>query len=439
MLAWKRLSAMRPCLHCVLLPQTLYYINQCFTAHAFLNHCHEHLPILARYLSSIPLHEILEVLTARSTSLTPTYDRLEYLGDAVLKLIHTDALMNLNKKELSKWNNCLRKGDLSASRSLMGCNSRLHEVAKYIGIDKFILTVPLKIKTWVPLGFERVEMDQSSPSPPLKIDSCDVILPSEKVCADVIEALIGIVYLKFGYDASIEVTEELYLCPKIPFPSKDRLIQAPLSSNTKVQQKRPIHSFLGITNFKKHLLLEEALAHVSVHSKVPCNQKLKWTGDAVIGLASREFAYNYPNLKEADMMIIEHTLNCYETLSVLAYSKNIDNFIQHLHPSLRGRIENSPKVLAGVVKALIGAVHVDQGFIMGQKSSRHVLSLITLAVEQHIDRDSYRLQGKEELQKVLKQTKIFDSIPPSNLLNSLTWKIRYYVCRVHSIVHNGWV
>ena len=130
-------------LHCVLLPQTLYYINRCLTVHAFLNHCNKYFPTLARYLSQIPLQELMLALTAKSTSLSSTYDRLEYLGDAVLKLMHTDALMNLNDEGLSRWINCLHEGDLSALRSFLGCNNRLYEISKYTGINNFILTKSL--------------------------------------------------------------------------------------------------------------------------------------------------------------------------------------------------------------------------------------------------------------------------------------------------------
>ena len=423
-------------LHCVLLPQTLYYINRCLTAHAFLYHCQQYLPILARYLSQIPLQEIMIILTAKSTSLSATYDRLEYLGDAVLKLVHTDALMNLNSDELSQWINCLHEGDLSSLRSFLGCNNRLHDVAKLNGLDKFILTQSLGRGTWVPLGFETIIIDQSS----INNESCDVLLPSEKVCADVIEAIIGLIYLKFGYGVSIEVTKELGICPKVQIPSKHKLFHDSSTSDAKVDRQshykmdeiNSIHSFLGISRFEQPLLIEEALTHASmIHSEVPCYQKLEWIGDAVVCLASREFVYcTYPNLRVADLVIIETTLNCNETLAMLAHSKKLHRFIQHLDPSLPSRIEiyarsdnknkhglwatDPPKVLADIVESLLGAVHVAQGFSQGQRSSHHVLSLITLALKQDIEPNAFHLQESVELlmhpKQVLKQTKAFLSV-----------------------------
>lgn len=245
------------------------------------------------------------------------------------------------------------------------------------------------------------------------------------------------IYLNFGYDASIEVSKELGICPKVQASSKHNLFRN--CSTPKVEREscfgsdeiKSIYSFLGISNFDQDLLLEEALTHATcIHSDVPCYQRLEWIGDAVVCLASREFVYcTYPNLQVADLVIIETTLNCNETLAMLAHTKKLHNFIQHLDPSLPVRIElyakgnkskyglwatDPPKVLADIVESLIGAVHVGQGFNQGQRSSHHVLSLITSALKKDIAPSSFHLQENVELlmhpKQVLKQTKAFLSV-----------------------------
>ena len=65
------------------------------------------------------------------------YVGLEWLGDVVLKLIHTDAL--LNSRDLRKLVTYLHEGGLSLLRSAMGSNERLMNVAKSAGLDRFIL------------------------------------------------------------------------------------------------------------------------------------------------------------------------------------------------------------------------------------------------------------------------------------------------------------
>merc|ERR1719296_214742 len=132
--------------------------------------------------------------------------------------------MNLNDEGLSRWINCLHEGDLSALRSFLGCNNRLYEISKYTGINNFILTKSLGRGAWVPLGFETIITNQSSVVSSSSVSS-DVFTPSEKVCADVIESLIGLIYLNFGYDASIEVSKELGICPKVQASSKHNLFR----------------------------------------------------------------------------------------------------------------------------------------------------------------------------------------------------------------------
>ena len=92
-------------LHCLVLPQILYHMDRLMTAQLFVEHCSDRLPILGSHLRSISKNsfdDVLEALTAKSCVLQDiNYDRLEWLGDAVLKLIHTDAL--LHSKDLRKW------------------------------------------------------------------------------------------------------------------------------------------------------------------------------------------------------------------------------------------------------------------------------------------------------------------------------------------------
>ncbi len=78
-------------LHCLILPQILYHMDQVMTAQLFVEHCVEHLPILGSYIRSIShnsLDDILEALTAKSCVMHKNYDRLEWLGDAVCIIYH---------------------------------------------------------------------------------------------------------------------------------------------------------------------------------------------------------------------------------------------------------------------------------------------------------------------------------------------------------------
>jgi dsRNA-specific ribonuclease len=102
-------------LHSIMIPQVMYEVGRYQTVAAFLGHCRANLPILSSYLETVQFATVLEALTAKSCALDISYDRLEWFGDSVLKLIQTDTL--LNSTELQQWITCLHEGDLTALRS----------------------------------------------------------------------------------------------------------------------------------------------------------------------------------------------------------------------------------------------------------------------------------------------------------------------------------
>jgi hypothetical protein len=83
---------------------------------------------------------------------------------------------------------------------------------------------------------------------------------------------------------------------------------------------------------------------------------------------------------------------CHEINLLLLYWR----WINHCDPTLFGRFEEyqdqindpkngiwatrPPKVLADVVEALIGAAHIDGGFLIGQGCALKVLEVMTLAL-----------------------------------------------------------
>jgi hypothetical protein len=104
-------------LDAVLLPQILYSLELRRTAYAFIAHCETKLPVLAGCLQEIASSNIkyIEImLTAASCRLSTSFEKLEWLGDAVLKLMVTDSL--IHSKDLKGWIRYLHEGYLSTSR-----------------------------------------------------------------------------------------------------------------------------------------------------------------------------------------------------------------------------------------------------------------------------------------------------------------------------------
>jgi dsRNA-specific ribonuclease len=100
---------------CSMLPQFLFLYERCILVTGFIEHCIRHIPTLGEHLATLPIEMVATALTAKSCSLDDCYDKLEWFGDSVLKLIQTDTL--LKSIELRQWISFLHEGDLSTLRS----------------------------------------------------------------------------------------------------------------------------------------------------------------------------------------------------------------------------------------------------------------------------------------------------------------------------------
>ena len=107
-----------------------------------------------------------------------SYERLEYLGDAVLDLLMGEYLYKRTT---------LPEGEMSKIRSAYVCENALYEYSKVINLSKFI-----------------------------KVGN-GITKPNKSVIADVFEAVIGVIYLEFGFDAVKEFFNKLI----VPFVNKE--------------------------------------------------------------------------------------------------------------------------------------------------------------------------------------------------------------------------
>jgi len=397
-------------LSCLLLPQILFHMDQIVTAEKFVDYCAKYLPVLGAHLLTISEHswdDVLESLTAKSCIMPYNYDRLEWLGDAVLKLIHTDAL--LNSRDLRKWVTYLHEGDLSLLRSAMGSNERLMNAAKSAGLDRFILYKQLGRGQWIPIGLELHDVDADGKE---TLSQFEEITPGRKVYADVIESLLGLVYVHRGFDAAFDVAKEL----GITLEREDGNDEPIDNYEPKKHLLSVIQNFLGGVEINRPELIEEAATHPScIHEDVPCYQRLEWVGDAVLCLYARDWIYNqYTKLHVSEMVILEASIVCNETLAYVNVLNGLQRYLNHRDPSLPPRITefersmgpsgrglwatDPPKSISDMIEAIFGAVHVDGGFIPGQQAVSHVMkpildALVTALVSSNIDEMKNKAQN----------------------------------------------
>lgn len=99
-----------------------------------------------------------------------SYERLEFLGDAVLELVSSDYIYKSKR---------LSEGEMSKKRSLYVCENALYEYAKELNLADYI-----------------------------KVGN-SVKYPNKTVVADVFEAVIGVIYLELGLDVVTKFFDDL--------------------------------------------------------------------------------------------------------------------------------------------------------------------------------------------------------------------------------------
>jgi len=194
----------------------------------------------------------------------------------VLKMVQTDSL--INSTELGSWIRNLPEGYLDTARSFMGSNANLMQACKKLKLDIFIQTESLSRGCWTPVSMDLVDADKSSTRLERKADG--------KVCADVLESLLGLVFLQFDYRAALECADALQLTiphryaeARLAFESKRKV---GTSSSRLVEVAE---AFTGYKPFRLASVAEEALTHpteLSNKSNCASYEKLEWIGDAVL-------------------------------------------------------------------------------------------------------------------------------------------------------------
>ncbi|KAI9718250.1 MAG: hypothetical protein M1812_004240 [Candelaria pacifica] len=215
------------------------------------------------------LNLVLTAITASSAREGTNYERLELLGDCILKLCTSVQLV----AEYPNWH----EGYLSAKKDHTVANSRLARAALETGLDRYILTKPFTGQKWRPL----YNSDLLEPG----TGSTRQI--SSKTLADVVEALIGAAFIDGGLAKALSCLT-IFL-PEIEWqPLETRLCS--LYDIIPLSVPLPPH-FVTLENligyhFTKPVLLIEAMTHPSftgaTNSVSSSYQRLEFLGDAVL-------------------------------------------------------------------------------------------------------------------------------------------------------------
>lgn len=329
-------------------------------------------------LSSVQFSNLEHVLTAISASAAKEvtdYQRYEFLGDSLLKLITAIYLVANNPL----WH----EGLLSAAKDTIVSNERLARTAREVGLDQFILTKPFTGRKWRPYYVSQFDTEDGQ----VLEEKREL---SSKTLADVVESLMGAAFLDGGY-------EKLELCAKVFLPenmwsSINNDIRT-LYTTAVVSEQAALHPKLAQMEellgykFSKPSILFEALTHPCSNDGSPTYQRLEFLGDSLLDhFVVQELFHQPKQLSHQDMHLIR-------TAVVNAH------FLGFLCQSLYVTEERDEAAEPG--KAHIATVQTEHKVYLWQMM-RHGASWEIVNAQQEVQR-RYEMWG-EEVQHALKHS-----------------------------------
>ncbi|RUS20581.1 putative dicer-like protein [Endogone sp. FLAS-F59071] len=327
-------------------------------------------------------HWLLEAFTTPSAHMEKNYERLETLGDSILKLIVT---IHVYIRFPGK-----HEGQLHSKRARVVCNRALYKSAVDLHLFERILSKPFIRRSWRPPRFTTTLDNQSSRQEREEHEL------SDKTLADVIEASLAAAYLTDGLESALQccIVMRVPLDPISTWSDFNKAYIAagqhepPASRALRLLDIARIVEITGYT-FTNPFLLAEALTHASFpNSTCPCYQRLEFLGDAVLDfLVTRHLFHRYPNAAPGLLSELKEACVNNHILGIVCIRIGLHRHLAHFSAPLVGVITglveeleemrqqdeckgeywlelDVPKVISDVVESMLGAVFVDSGFKM---------------------------------------------------------------------------
>ena len=251
-------------------------------------------------LAKIPSPFLTTAVTAPVAEDPTNYERLESLGDAVLKFIVAVNLM----ATYPLWH----EGYLTRRKDHAVANSRLAKEAIRRSIFRWIIRTRFSPKRFKPLYLSGPEEPVVTPADPLEETNDELVVGggktrkdieelSTKMLADVVESLIGAAYLHGGFDLGVSCAQLFGLGLEWhPLPECVEMTLTRVAHTDEVStQLNNVESMLGYT-FRRKLLLVEALTHASYQydDRTVSYERMEFLGDALLDMIVADFLYKYP-------------------------------------------------------------------------------------------------------------------------------------------------
>ncbi|KAL6613967.1 hypothetical protein ACP70R_036237 [Stipagrostis hirtigluma subsp. patula] len=345
--------------------------------------------------SDISSFLILEALTTLRCCEDFSMERLELLGDSVLKyVVSCHLFLTFSNKH---------EGQLSSMRQEIICNATLYELGIERKIQGYIRDAAFDPRRWLapgqlsirPCPCECPENSKVVTEDTRVINGKPIIIgkPCDKghrwICSktisDCVEAMIGAYYVGGGLRAALAVLRWLQIDVEI----EEDLIMKAISSASmhtylpKVDVFELLEAKLGYAFLVKSLLVE-ALTHPSHQDSgaTYCYQRLEFLGDAVLDiLITRHLFFTHKDTDEGQLTDLRSASVNNENFAQVAAKHKLHHFLQHSSGLLLDQIteyvnslegssmdkasllsngpSRGPKVLGDIVESIAGAILID--------------------------------------------------------------------------------
>ncbi|KAK4165937.1 dicer-like protein 1 [Cladorrhinum sp. PSN259] len=328
------------------------------------------------------------------------YERLEFLGDAFLKLSTTIAIYTQipDKDEF----------EYHVERMLLICNKNLFNNALDVKLEEYVRSMAFNRRTWYPEGLILKKGKRK--------DLTRKHTLADKSIADVCEAIIGAAYLTAqdsenkNYDLAIQAVTAVVKSKNHAMMTwsdyyaayKKPAWQTAPANSVQIDMAEKFHKRMGY-QFKYPRLLRSAFQHPTyptIYEKLPSYQRLEFLGDALLDMACIDYLFRaFPGadpqwLTEHKMaMVSNQFLGClavymqfHKAMAFCSPSiqKEVAEYVAEIEEALRIAKEDAtaagkdgekdfakdfwvhcsrpPKCLPDVVEAYIGAIFVDSEY-----------------------------------------------------------------------------
>lgn len=330
------------------------------------------------------------------------YERLEFLGDSVLKMTTTISVYTLLPEN--------NEAESHTERMLLICNQNLFNNALEMKLQEYIRSKSFSRRTWYPTGLPLMRGKHAATNARHTL--------GDKSIADVCEALIGAAYLarrgqENPFDLAIQAVKVMVKDKKHYMSTFAEYFAAYKMPNW--QQAPPTAAQLEMVRkfgararykFTHPSLLRSAFLHPSfaslAHESIPSYQRLEFLGDALHDMVCVDYLFaKFPTkdpqwLTEHKMAMVSN-----QFLACLAVALDFNKALIHLSSALQKDIQryvdeitlaletakedavregkpesayardywlqcpNPPKCLSDVVESYLGAVFIDSDFDYG--------------------------------------------------------------------------